>query len=209
MANIFTSAFPELVSGLVLIENLGPFSFLPEYYVRTMHNHVLDWHRLSAKPMPVYKTLAQAEQARQRGTARGTLSADGARRLVERGIVDSVSKRFAPWDQNLPGGLTWTWRTDQKLMLPPSSTLTEDQVIKILNSIHCPVLLVLGSKGYGFDNSDQDFPWINGPVRFAAYKNIKKQIYPGGHHLHLDVESAKLIAKDIVETFCKPQLSKL
>jgi hypothetical protein len=40
---------------------------------------------------------------------------------------------------------------------------------------------------------------MNSSVRFSAFKQIRKRIYPGGHHLHLDSDSVKLIAADIVD----------
>jgi hypothetical protein len=110
VANIFCSAFPEMVHRLVLIENLGPFSYLPEHYAKNMRNHVLNWHNLFSKSLPVYKNLHQAEEARQKGTAKGTLSRHGAHVLVERGIVDSSSgKKLSPWNDP-PKDCTWTWR---------------------------------------------------------------------------------------------------
>lgn len=120
---ILASMFPEMIKELVLIENLGPFSYLEEDFSKKLKTHIVQTHRLLSKSMPEYETVEQAEQARQRGTAKGTLSKRGAYLLVSRGLVDAKTKSIGPWQTDLKQ--IWTWRYTYIVFYVYSLKLTE------------------------------------------------------------------------------------
>ena len=101
---------------------------------------------------------------RARKTA-GDLDAGSARLLVERNAVA------------VDGG--FTWRHDPQLRLPSPYYLTEQQVLAQIGLLRCPVLCLIGERGYLLKRSFM-------AERYRRVADLRLVTVAGGHHMHLD-----------------------
>ena len=218
VSTLLASSFPERFSHLILIENLGPLTRLASHAPTALRQHILQRLAMDSKSPPIYDSLQQSIDARQRGTSQGTLSLLGAQLLCDRGLKQAASSTGSTTAK-------LTWRTDQQLVSYSGISYTEPQVLAHLQSIKCPTLLIAGSRGYGFSNTDtatsdsqqnnpnnptnssniefppannsnsrdNEFPWIDFRARWMALgSSIKKKVVvEGGHHLHMDEKGAE------------------
>lgn len=196
VSTLVSSAFPEMVENLFLVENLGPISKPYEHTSSSLRHHILRRINLPNRPKPVYKSIEQAIEARKNGTSNGTISYEGAKLLTMRGIT--------PIGED--GAVTWV--TDQQLVTSNSISYSEPQVLDLLSHIECPVVLITGKQGFEVvEMRDLDLHWIDWQKRWKSIKSSEKRkvSLDGGHHLHLDQRGSKEIARVIVDSVLDKQ----
>lgn len=167
---IAAGTFPERVSCLALIEALWPEVHQPEAAPRQLARSILEMRALRNKPLSVYRDLARAARARERGMF--PLSPDAARALTERGT------------KAVEGG--YSWSTDQRLLAPSALKLTEDYIEAFLARATADMGMILGREGI--------------PRLFNHYREALQRFpdrldwieLPGGHHLHLEVQAPQV-----------------
>ena len=162
IASVFSATFPERVRRLVLLESLGPLTRKPEEAPERLRRYLSATRKLRLAPTSRYATLDEAVAARRRASP---LSEPAARLLVERNaMVDVAGVR---------------WRSDRRLLLPWPTSLTEEQAMAFLSSIHCPTLLVRAEPGY-------EVPEGLWERRKSAIADLKMVTVAGDHHVHMD-----------------------
>ncbi|KAL7747094.1 hypothetical protein RI367_007590 [Sorochytrium milnesiophthora] len=178
---MFAAVFPERVSHLVLIENIGyetpPVDKLP-VRLRAYFDQRFKGPDAPVKRKPTYSSIQAAIDARS--NAKLALPLSAARTLTARGLE-------AVYNQST-GQIEYTWRTDEALTFPQTGTTTEEAVLSFLRHIQCDVLLVFGEGGY----FDLQRPQTSTRLQALAKKRIIT--VQGGHHPHLEDG-----AKDIVD----------
>lgn len=167
---IAAGTFPERVARLALIEALWPEVHQPQAAPRQLARSILEMRALRNKPLSVYRDLARAARARERGMF--PLSADAALALTERGT------------NAVDGG--YSWSTDRRLLAPSAIKLTEDYIEAFLTRATADMGMILGRDGI--------------PKLFNHYREALQRFperldwieLPGGHHLHLEAEASQV-----------------
>lgn len=108
-----------------------------------------------------------------------------ARRLVQRGAEAA--------NENGDG---WRFRHDVRLNSPSPSYYTEEQVLALLQRIETPCLLIEAEGPYAWP---RDPKWWT--ARKAAVRGLQSRPLFGGHHLHLDEDTAPKCAEEITAFF--------
>jgi len=163
IASLVAAASPQRITRFIAIEALGALAEAPERTAIRMREAVAAARALPGKALRVFPTLEPAIRARMQANA---LSEPVARLLVERGT------------RGVEGG--YTWSSDQRLMLPSFTRLTEAQVADLVAGIECKVRVIHG---------DPAQPYLPDPVRrahAAALRHGELIVIPGGHHLHME-----------------------
>ena len=153
---------PDAVTGLALIEGLGPVSGDPDDDPDRLAEATRQMAAHGQRRPRVHADLASAVEARVRA---GGIGESGARLLVERALAPTA------------GG--FTWRSDPRLRYRSPVYLGESQVQAFLSRIRCPALLLTGADA-GFAERAEFV------ARCRAVQGLDHRALPGGHHLHLD-----------------------
>ncbi len=163
----FTAAVaPERVTGLALVEGIGPLSGDPDDEPARLAEATRQMAAHGRRQARIYPDQEAAVAARARA---GGLTPEAARGLVERSMRSS------------PGG--FVWRSDARLRYRSPSYLTEAQVRAYLARVDCPALLITGAEAELADRPGFD-------ERCRALRGLVHQILPGGHHLHLEAPAS-------------------
>ncbi|PKM05149.1 MAG: alpha/beta hydrolase [Gammaproteobacteria bacterium HGW-Gammaproteobacteria-6] len=168
ISGILAGSLPDRVIGAALIDGLLPFTSEAEDAPKQMARFFAASLALERKRKPVYGSLEEAVNARVMG-ATTPLSREAAALLVERGLMSDH------------GG--WTWRTDPQLMLPSPMRFTSNHAVAFIEAITAPVSLVLANQGVMHKH-----PQVL--ERIERFTHITKHQLEGGHHLHLEEQSA-------------------
>ncbi len=163
IAAFTAAACPGRVRRLALIEGLGPWSGEPERAPAQLAEATGQLLTRARTRPPSYASLEEAARARQ---GAGDLGWEAALALARRGTRVTRSGRV-------------TWRSDPRLTFRSPLYLTEDQVRAFLAAIPCPALLIRGAQGL-------DSPRAHLAERQAVVRDLRVEILPGGHHLHMD-----------------------
>ncbi|TPX37584.1 hypothetical protein SmJEL517_g00475 [Synchytrium microbalum] len=212
---IFAGTFPDRVSKLCVIESFGP-SFKFQDDPKELRDHILKRRALdSGRGKPIYESIEKACLARTKGLTK--VSMDAARLLTERGLTRVVEGNQ---DVGIPGrgliseegddeietnggasvdasGVTsvkYTWSTDKRLTLRPFLRWADNAVENFLRAITAPTQLIFGLQT-AIWNLDDDFC----KTRFTWFGNLRKDLLPGTHHLHLEAETAEAVGDSILE----------
>jgi len=169
ITSLYAACWPERVSCLALIENLGPLADEEANFAlalrSTIEEHLTPIKPMRARPFEAWvrsrsnTVFAVPENAARLLMARNT-------RSVEEGVVE--------------------YRCDPRLRLPSLIRLTERQVRAALDQIIAPVLLISGEAG------------IKRPLtqeRVRHVKIIEQVELPGGHHLHMEEPGVEAVAE--------------
>ena len=172
-----TASVSDRVEKLVAIEALGGLRGPESETAHRLRDHVEASRRTDNRPLRVFPTLAAPIRARM---MTNQLSEANARLLVERGVHE------------VAGG--YSWRTDQRLMLPTAIRLTEGQIDDLLQAIACPVQVIYATPAQSY------YPE---PLRSDRLKHLRHgqlAVLPGTHHVHMErpVEVAEIILR-----FCR------
>lgn len=158
-----TAAVSERVERLIAIEALGGLRGPEEETTQRLRDHVQASRHGSGRPLRVFPSMAAPIRARMMANQ---LSEANARLLVERGV------------REVPGG--YSWRSDQRLMLPTALRLTEGQIDNLLQAIACPVQVIYATPAQSY------YPE---PLRSERLKHLRQgqlALLPGTHHVHME-----------------------
>lgn len=162
IASFIAAILPERVTGLAMIEGLGPPTSHPADGPVNLRKSMEQMDALRRKKPPIYPSVEAAIQARCQG---GGLSWRAATQLVARGL------------QPVGGG--FVWRTDPRLRFVSPLYLSEPQILAYMERIQAPALLICGDTGYLVQRAYmQD--------RYARVADLHIKIVPGEHHPHLE-----------------------
>ena len=163
----FTAAVaPERVTGLALVEGIGPLSGDPDEEPARLAEATRQMTAHGRRKARTYPDQEAAIAARARV---GGLTPAAARLLVARSMR--------------PDSEGFTWRSDARLRYRSPSYLTEAQVRAYLERIECPALLITGAEAELAGRPEFD-------DRCRALRGLEHQVLPGGHHLHLEVPAS-------------------
>jgi pimeloyl-ACP methyl ester carboxylesterase len=172
VASCYCAAFPDKVTALLMIEGLGPLSEPSTTASKRLRDGVLSRSRVRLKPSRALKNREEALFLRSQ-----------VNHLPET-LLQPIVDRGTYFD-----GETLRWSHDPKLKCDSLYRMSEAHALDIVSHIECPVLAILGEKGYSRLKSMQ--------TRINHFKNISVETMPGGHHCHL--ENPKLTAMRIIE----------
>ena len=160
------AAAPDVVTRLVLIEGLGPYTeeadALPARLARAFEDR-LDAGKFEPRD---FEDLDAAIDHRLR---HARMERASARLIMERQTV------------SVDGGVRW--RFDPALRHASAEYRTEAQVLAVLGAIRCPTLVVLAEDGMPLQRDDA-------ASRLEALADARRVVLPGGHHVHMDAPDA-------------------
>ncbi|OHC32132.1 MAG: alpha/beta hydrolase [Pseudomonadales bacterium RIFCSPLOWO2_12_59_9] len=174
---LLAAAMPERVERLALIDGLIPYTGEADSAPAKLGEALKAQLALAGKNKPVYGQLERAVAARMQGV--GAVSLEAAELLAGRGLMP------------VPGG--YTWRTDARLTLPSPLRLTLAHAHSFVQSVQCPVSLILAQQGML-----QAQP---GVAQLLEKLPFELHSLPGGHHLHLDDEAGAQAVADCFNRF--------
>lgn len=174
---LLAAALPERVERLALIDGLLPFTGEAEAAPGKLGEALKAHLALAGKSKPVYPQSERAVEARMKGV--GAVSREAAELLAQRGLMP------------VPGG--YTWRTDSRLTLPSPLRLTRAHAQAFVQTVSCPVSLVLAEQGI----------LLAQPSFAPLLENLpfEMRTLAGGHHLHLDDEGGAQSVADCFNRF--------
>ncbi len=175
IACLAAAAMPQRVTGLSLIDGLGPLAFTPSQEVERLRQ-LFSQQDTERRERP-FAEIATAAQLRQR-YSRFAISAEAATTLVERNLR-GVNEGY-------------TWRFDPRLKEASTHYYSEEQSCGILNAIESPALLI--SADEGALNGWQGFE-----ARRQALPALQHEVLAGGHHLHM--ESPQRVAESLLRFY--------
>lgn len=167
VSTLIGAADPRVVS-LTLLDAMGPLPQVAptaiegfiQYRQNKKHRRALE-RSIGA---PFYrKTQEEAIFSRTQGT---DLRTEDAALMAERGLIHDKGHGFY-------------WNFDRKLQLPSLQRFSEDQIIKIIEHI-TPPTMVITSQVEAFAKPDQIEKFKN------AHKNSTCHRLESGHHLHME-----------------------
>lgn len=166
---------PERVQALMLLEGFAPQPSPPEKIVESLRAAIAATQR-GAGESAGYPDIDAAIVARRKGY--WPLSDDAARGILLRALTAA---------DDPAGQGVLRWHTDPRLRQPSAFRLTEEQLAALLAGVKCPALLLGAEQGL-FGVRD------NHAARLAAVPQLQYACLPGGHHLHLERETAPAVA---------------
>ena len=166
---LYAAAFPERVRNLVMIDSLGALSRPAAETIPQLRKAIKKRIAGSGKQV-VYPDIATAAKAREGGLS--PLSPEAALTLIPRNMK--------------PRGEGYVWQTDPRLRHPSPLMMTEEQVLASLAAIDTRALFVRADQGLLSYRKDLD-------VRADAVANLQIANVPGGHHCHLDGDTAPVV----------------
>ena len=158
---LIASAVPERIERLALIDGVIPHTGEAQAAPQKLGEALRAQLKAQPRRKPVYARFEQAVEARMEGVV--AVSREAAERLAQRGLIP------------VPGG--FTWRTDQRLMLPSPMRLTRAHALAFARQVACPASLIIAEQGL-----------MNDPAIIEQIESLPFALHrlPGGHHLHLD-----------------------
>lgn len=166
VCSLYAAAFPEKVRKLAMIDSLGAFSYPADQTVPQLRKSIAKKIQGSGRQV-AYPDLASAARAREGGLS--PLSHDAALTLIPRNLKAS--------------GDGYVWCTDARLRHPSPLMMTEEQVLASLQALRTPTLFVRAEQGLLASRSGLD-------KRMEAIPGLQTVQVPGGHHCHLDGDTA-------------------
>ncbi|MBW6389589.1 alpha/beta fold hydrolase [Billgrantia antri] len=175
VACLTAAALPERIEQLVLIDGLGAVTTPAAESAVQLRKGLLAARR-TRSVAPRYPDSKTAVAARVAGGVT-PIDADTATPLVERNLI-----READGHVRL--------RTDGRLLWPSPVRLSPEQALALLGAIKAPLLLIEGERGI---LGERDMA----RAARAAVPQLRREVLPGGHHLHLEPESVDAVAEAI------------
>jgi pimeloyl-ACP methyl ester carboxylesterase len=175
VASITAAAVPERVSGLVMIDSIGPMAVRPEQEVKRLR--LLFHESKEAKPPRPWRDLESAVKIRQR-LGRFEIGTDAAMLLARRGMYKTEDG--------------YLWRHDNRLEGAGTHYYSEEQAEAILHNIESPSLLISADGGAltGWRGLEQ---------RIACVPKLRHVVLHGGHHLHMEQpQTVALVINDFI-----------
>lgn len=172
VAGYAAAALEARVSHLVLLEGIGSQTAADHEVVANLRKAVADACRTRSEA-PSFATVEEAMAARSRGGF-WPLGDGAARHLVTRALAQRADGRHA-------------WRTDPHLRDVSALRLSPGQAAALLGAITAPTLLLCADQGLLAQQAAH-------ATRSARVPGLQQQALPGGHHFHLEPETAPAVA---------------
>jgi pimeloyl-ACP methyl ester carboxylesterase len=173
VATAYAAARPSRVLGLCLIESLGPSGGPPENALARLGGFLEDLERT---PQRKRYPSVEAAAARLREN-NSSLSEHVALHMARHGT------------EPVDGGVVFTFDPAHRRRF--GFGYDEAQWLALSSAVSCPVRLILGREGFGFDDAQSR-------ARLAALRQAQPPlVLPGGHHVHL--EQPEAVARALVE----------
>lgn len=178
----------ERCVGVIMLEGLGPstrpVSDAPALFMRSLASHA----NASKRDGSAYDSISDAVDQRLATVARyegnQVLSRHAAAVLVKRALVE-VNE----------GAVTkFRFRHDRRIIGPYLSYWHEEHVQAFLGSIKCPVLAVTATQGWPRDAAVYAKRL---ELLRAASRSVTHVVLPGGHHHHLDPDTAPAVCEAV------------
>jgi pimeloyl-ACP methyl ester carboxylesterase len=166
---LFAATFPEKVGRLLFIEGLGPLAYEVDELPSLLADAVVKRNKMASRSLKPYTTFEEAVVARMRG--RWPVTREASTALLERGLT-KTNKGYV-------------WSNDPKLLLPSLVRFSPEQIRSFLRAVKSEAIVIIGEEGVGDSIIHR---WIDDVERLEVI-TLK-----GGHHLHLDMPIAKLLA---------------
>lgn len=161
VAGAFTSAFPEKIKSLTLIEAIGLIT-LSQNPAAQLKQGLLSRLKSKKKKKTLHKTVASAVQSRVNVS---DLPQPCAQLIVERALIE-----------NSDG---YAWRSDHRLRTISAQRFTENEAVDLFKNILCPVRVITGDNGFDTIRKGIDI--------FAPHLlDFKQYQIKGGHHPHME-----------------------
>jgi pimeloyl-ACP methyl ester carboxylesterase len=176
VAALMAALYPERCRALVLLDNVGPFSIMPEQAPARMREALEQLRSDKLNRRNHYAGMEAAIIAR----AKNGLHMDAARLLARRGVVEDPK---GPW-----------WRLDPRLYMPNLLSMSEAQTEAFLRRINSATCLV-AANSYWLERRDML------QLRLGYFGQIETHFLDGGHHQHMEdqVQEVALIIRDFLE----------
>lgn len=162
IASYYASCFPEKVSQLISIESFGPMSKEPSSSPAQLRESIESRLKANSSAAKHPTSLESTIEARSKA---GDMSEASATLLVNRNIEARDGQYF--------------FKTDRRLRTISSTRITESQAEAFMRSIACPMLVILGDKGY-----ESMKKALSNRKSWVANSHIIE--CEGHHHLHMD-----------------------
>lgn len=171
IASLFAASWPEKVTRLGLIENLGPLAEAEADFAQTLRS-TIEQHQMLAKEV---RARAFEAWVRSRSNTVFSVPENAARLLMQRNTRETED------------GL-YRYACDPRLRLPSLIRLSEAQVRSALAALAMPVKLITGLSGLKRPLTQE---------RVKVVPNISQVELPGGHHLHMEEPEVEAVAKEL------------
>lgn len=169
IASLYAASWPETVTRLGLIENLGPLADSEEGFSHSLRSAIED-HR---KPAKEIRPRAFEAWVRSRSNTVFSVPEHAARLLMQRNTRETSEGLFG-------------YACDPRLRLPSLIRLSEKQVRAALSQLSMPVQLITGATGLKRPLTQE---------RVQVVPSIEQVELPGGHHLHMEEPEVDAVAE--------------
>ncbi|GAA0211921.1 alpha/beta hydrolase [Kangiella japonica] len=171
LSTIYAGVFPDRVDSIVSIDALGALVTSPEDTIKQLAK-ALEQRQAKRGRKRYFKDLETAAKARAQVSE---LPVDILLPLIERGVTLCEDG--------------YQWSSDSRLKHLSWLRLTEAQMKVIMETITCPVLVIMAKEGLY-----EEYPEIE--KRFEYLQSVKRVDLDGGHHLHM--QFADSVAEEII-----------
>jgi pimeloyl-ACP methyl ester carboxylesterase len=163
--------FPKRISRIGLVEGLWPEPVSISDAPRQLAKSIRQYQSRKSSKLSHYASIDAAIAARQGG--RFPLGYEAAKSIVTRGVC------------SVAGG--YIWSSDPCLLMASSFKLSAEHIQAFVACIEVPIKLILAQQGIK-GILDKYEAQIN------AIVNLDVEIFPGGHHLHMEEQSSLVSA---------------
>ncbi len=175
VAMLVAALAPEKVRGLIMLDNIGPITEMPETRVSTMQRAIQRMSKFKQNNGTRYKTQEDMITARMDGFTKLGYFASSA--LVQRGAYQTNDQ--------------WVWRHDGKLAFPSPYRMDEESVYSFINKVVCPTFVLIANEGIYKEKADLV------ESRAKHFSWVKLKWIDGGHHFHLELDTSQQVAEEI------------
>jgi pimeloyl-ACP methyl ester carboxylesterase len=181
MSHLLAAALPERVRAVVMMDAIWPDTVPAAESPQQLAKFLHDNRKVANKRLPSYQSFEQAVAARCRGFL--AMEPAAARLIVERALeqVDGV----------------YRWVNDPRLNTASAFKLTQAHNEAFTAALTVPSLLLMAEGGLGGNQQQLQ--------ALARFEHIEQRVFAGGHHFHMNVDAAKMIAA-VVQEFIKQHL---
>jgi len=192
ISSVIAGSFSEKISKLILLDNLGLSSRLPEDACKGFRNAVTSQVIFLTTPHSTYSSIDDMVDQRLKTLTshpgNQTLSRKSAERLVKHAAIE-VSSSSSSSSSSLSSSSTdistrkiYKFTHDKRVVSPSLLFVDEVQSISFLKAIQCPTLILQAENGWPMDEATRK-------ERLAAIQIKTHILLPGSHHFHLDEET--------------------
>jgi len=204
ICSVIAGSFYEKISKLILLDNLGLSSRLPEDACKGFRNAVTSQVIFLTSPHSTYSSIDDMVDQRLKTLTshpgNQTLSRKSAERLVKHAAIEvSSSSSSSLSSSSLSSSSTdistrkiYKFTHDKRVVSPSLLFVDEVQSISFLKAIQCPTLILQAENGWPMDEATRK-------ERLAAIQIKTHILLPGSHHFHLDEETFKNVGDAIIE----------